>query len=159
LFPATIKANIARMRDDADDESIFEAADMADVHEMISSFAQGYETPVWVDGSPLSGGQKQRIGLARAFFGDPRLVVLDEPNSNLDVPGEQALARAMARARDKGTTVVAITQRPSLLKSVDRIMLLKEGSVQLFGRRDEVLPVLLGTTGGGSGKSADIVEQ
>nr|WP_230532348.1 type I secretion system permease/ATPase [Microvirga roseola] len=144
LFPASIKANIARMRDDATDEEIFEAAELADVHEMISQFAQGYETIVSMDGSPLSGGQKQRIGLARAFFGSPRLVVLDEPNSNLDFPGEQALARAISRAKQKGITVVAITQRPSLLKSVDKIMMIKEGTVQAFGPRDEVIPLITG---------------
>lgn len=142
LFPASIKANIARMREDATDAEVFDAAEIADVHEMISQFAQGYETVVAMDGSPLSGGQKQRIGLARAFFGDPRLVVLDEPNSNLDTPGEQALARALARAKQRKITVVAITQRPALLKSVDKIMILKDGSVQAFGTRDEILPIL-----------------
>lgn len=147
LFPASIKANIGRMREDATDEAIFEAAELADVHEMISQFAQGYETIVGMDGSPLSGGQRQRIGLARAFFGSPRLVVLDEPNSNLDLPGEQALARALARAKTKGITVVAITQRPALLKSVDKVMILKDGTVQAFGRRDEVIPLISGRKG------------
>ncbi|KAA5602005.1 type I secretion system permease/ATPase [Blastochloris sulfoviridis] len=144
LFPATIKANIARMRADATDEAIFEAAELADVHEMISHFAHGYETTIGVDGSPLSGGQKQRIGLARAFYGRPRLVVLDEPNSNLDVAGERALANALVRAKDFQITVVAITQRPALLRSVDKILILKDGAVQAMGKRDEMLAVLAG---------------
>ncbi len=148
LFPASIKANIARMREDATDAAVFDAADLADVHEMISHFAQGYETQIAMDGSPLSGGQKQRIGLARAFFGDPRLVVLDEPNSNLDTPGEMALARALQRAKARSITVVAITQRPALLRHVDRIMILKDGTVQAMGRRDEILPVLFGRSQG-----------
>ncbi len=155
LFPASIKANIARMREDVADDEIFDAADLADVHEMISQFAQGYETIVGMDGSPLSGGQKQRIGLARAFFGNPRLVVLDEPNSNLDFPGEQALARALARAKERGITIIAITQRPALLKSVDKIMILKEGSVQAFGKRDEIIPLMGRGRGEGGSPIAD----
>jgi ATP-binding cassette subfamily C protein len=144
LFPATIKANIGRMRDDARDEDVFDAAETADVHEMISSFAQGYETVVSMDGSPLSGGQRQRIGLARAFYGNPRLIVLDEPNSNLDANGERALAKALVRAKEKQITVVTITQRAALLMSVDKIMILHQGSVQAFGARDEIIPMITG---------------
>ncbi|NJL07882.1 MAG: type I secretion system permease/ATPase [Methylacidiphilales bacterium] len=144
LFPATIKANIARMRDDATDEAIFEAAMLADVHEMVSQFAQGYETMIGMDGGPLSGGQKQRVGLARAFYGRPRLVVLDEPNSNLDVAGERALANALMRAKNFEITVVAITQRPALLRSVDKILILKDGAVQAMGKREEMLALLAG---------------
>ncbi|UPK06526.1 type I secretion system permease/ATPase [Bradyrhizobium sp. 170] len=144
LFPATIKANIGRMRDDARDEDVFDAAETADVHEMISSFAQGYETIVGMDGSPLSGGQRQRIGLARAFYGNPRLIVLDEPNSNLDANGERALAKALVRAKEKQITVVTITQRAALLMSVDKIMILHQGAVQAFGSRDEIIPMITG---------------
>ncbi len=139
LFPASIKANIARMRDDVSDESIFRAAELAGVHDVIADFPQGYETQIAMDGSPLSGGQKQRIALARAFFGDPRLVVLDEPNSNLDLPGEQALADALVRAKEKEITVVAITQRPSLLRSVDKILMLRDGCIEALGSRDEII--------------------
>ena len=146
LFPATIKENIARMRKDASDEAIFDAAELADVHGMISNFAQGYETQIGMDGSPLSGGQKQRIGLARAFFGDPRLVVLDEPNSNLDSAGETALAKALNTAKQRAITVVAITQRPALLRSVDKIMVIKSGTVQAMGHCQEILPMISGQT-------------
>jgi ATP-binding cassette subfamily C protein len=143
LFPGTIKANIARMREDVSDESIFDAANIAGVHEMISQFPAGYETTINIDGSPLSGGQRQRVALARAFFGMPRLIVLDEPNSNLDTAGERALGNALQRAKQQGITVVAITQRPTLLRSVDRIMLLNEGRVHAIGTRDEIMPKLL----------------
>lgn len=142
LFPGTIKANIGRMRDDASDEDIYKAAMLADVHELISTFAQGYETTVAADGSPLSGGQKQRIALARAFFGNPRLVVLDEPNSNLDGTGDAALLRSLEHAKQEKITVITITQRPSLLNCVDKILLLSNGTVTMFGTRQEVLKAL-----------------
>lgn len=156
LFPGTIKQNIARMRDDATDEQIHAAAVLADVHDMIASLPQGYETYVSSDGSPLSGGQKQRIALARAFFGNPRMVVLDEPNSNLDAAGDRALARAIGHAGKNGITVVVITQKPSLLSVVDKIMLLADGSVAMFGEREPVLRKLAGRKpGGGGGQVAD----
>ncbi|HVW55537.1 MAG TPA: type I secretion system permease/ATPase [Rhizobiaceae bacterium] len=142
LFPGTIKANIGRMREDASDDDIYKAAMLADVHELISTFAQGYETMVAADGSPLSGGQKQRIALARAFFGNPRMVVLDEPNSNLDGFGDAALLRALSHAKQEKITVITITQRPSLLNCVDKILLLSNGTVSMFGSRQEVLKAL-----------------
>src|SRR5690606_30083134 len=142
LFPGTIKANIARMRADASDEQIYRAAMLADVHEMIANLPHGYETVVAADGSPLSGGQKQRIALARAFFGDPRLVILDEPNSNLDNAGDAALLRALRHAQENKITVATITQRPALLNSVDKILLLVNGTVALFGMRMDVLSAI-----------------
>ncbi len=150
LFPASIKVNIARMREDALDEDVFEAAMLADIHELVASFPQGYETVIAADGAPLSGGQKQRIGLARAFFGNPRLVVLDEPNSNLDTDGEKALALAMTRAKANGTTVVAITQRHSLLRCVDRIMVMDKGAISAIGERNQILAMISGQTAGES---------
>ncbi|MGA0617190.1 type I secretion system permease/ATPase [Paracoccus sp. KR1-242] len=142
LFPGTIKANIARMRFDASDEDIYQAAVLADVHDMIAKLPEGYETMVAADGSPLSGGQKQRIGLARAFFGNPRLVVLDEPNSNLDTAGDRALSRAMALAKRDRITMIVITQKQAVLRDVDNIMLLADGQIAMFGARDQMLEKL-----------------
>ncbi|OWV91352.1 ABC transporter ATP-binding protein [Rhizobium sp. N122] len=150
LFPGTIKANICRMRDDVEDRQIYEAAVLADVHELIAGFPQGYETIVAADGAPLSGGQKQRIALARAFFGNPKFVVLDEPNSNLDTQGEAALAKALIHAKKQGITTVTITQRPALLQCVDKILVLKEGTVAMFGERIEVLQALSKNNGNSS---------
>jgi ATP-binding cassette subfamily C protein len=152
LFPGTIKANIGRMREDASDEAIYAAAVLADVHELIASFPQGYETFVAADGAPLSGGQKQRIALARAFFGDPKLVVLDEPNSNLDSPGEAALAKALIHARKQKITVVTITQRTALLNYVDKILVLNNGTVSAFGERKEILQAIARSSAGADGR-------
>lgn len=142
LFPGSIKANIARMRAGARDEDVHRAAMLADVHDMIATLPHGYETMVQADGSPLSGGQKQRIALARAFFGNPRLLVLDEPNSNLDTAGDRALANAIKHAGENGITVVVITQKPSLLSVVDKIMLMADGNIAMFGHRQQVLAQL-----------------
>lgn len=155
LFPGTIKDNIGRMRADATDAQIYEAAKLADVHELIADLPQGYETVVAADGAPLSGGQKQRIALARAFFGDPTFVVLDEPNSNLDTAGDKALSRAITHARTSGITTVVVTQKPKLLASVDKVMLLADGRIQLFGERQDVLMRIAGKSGPGSGDSRE----
>ncbi len=144
LFPGTIKANIARLREDAPDELVTRAAQLAGVHDMISTFPDGYETEIGLDGSPLSGGQKQQIALARAFYSEPRLIVLDEPNANLDPNGEAALERAIQHAGELGITVVLVTQRPSILRCVKRICVVKAGQVAAFGERDQVLPRLSG---------------
>jgi len=155
LFPGTIKDNIARMRADATDAQIYEAAHLADVHDMIANLPHGYETFVAADGAPLSGGQKQRIALARAFFGNPRLLVLDEPNSNLDVAGDQALAHALHHAKEQSITAVVITQKPSILGHVDKIALLANGSLAMIGPREEVLKSIRGGDAGNPGTIAD----
>ncbi len=147
LFPGTIKENVCRMRKDLPDERIYEAALLTDVHEMITHLSSGYETVLEPSGAPLSGGQKQRIALARAFLGEPSLVVLDEPNSNLDAAGEQALTDTLQRAKEKGVTVVIVTQRPAVLKSMDKLLVLRAGRVEAFGPPSEVLVRLVRTNG------------
>ncbi len=141
LFEGTIAENIARFGD-LDSEAIVEAAQIAGVHEMILHLPQGYETPIGVDGNALSGGQKQRIGLARALFGKPMLVVLDEPNSNLDEVGEKALVQAITALKAIGRTVVVIGHRPSTFAVMDKLLVLRDGAVIAYGPRDEVLEAL-----------------
>lgn len=143
LFPGTIKANIARLREDASDAQVHRAAQLAGVHEMILRLPEGYETMIGADGSPLSGGQRQRVGLARAFFGAPKLLVLDEPNANLDVAGEQALRTALKQAKAHGINVVLITQRLAILHAVDKVMVLQDGRVTGFAPTSEIMPQLV----------------
>ncbi|MEM5469382.1 type I secretion system permease/ATPase [Celeribacter marinus] len=144
LFPVSVKANIARLRMDATDADIYAAADFAGVHDVITKLPQGYETMLGQDGAPLSGGQKQRIALARAFFGSPSFVVLDEPNSNLDSEGDAALSQAIKKARQKGITTVTITQRQVLLRHVDKVLVLEDGKMKMFGDRDDVVRTVYG---------------
>jgi ATP-binding cassette subfamily C protein len=139
LFPGTIRDNVCRMRDELPDSDVYRAAQSANVHNMITRLANGYETVLDRNGAPLSGGQKQRIALARAFFGDPAVVVLDEPNSNLDAAGEQALASTLAAAKQAKVTTVVITQRPALLNMVDKVLILQGGRLEAFGTPNEVL--------------------
>ena len=116
-----------------------EAARRVDMHEQILRLPQGYDTPLGTDGSNLSGGQRQRIGLARALYGDPSFIVLDEPNSNLDESGEKALVEAIRGLRGDGKTVVLITHRVSTLSAADKILVLADGTLAAFGPRDDVL--------------------
>ena len=150
LFPGTIKENVCRMRDDLPDEKVYAASMLTDVHEMIAQLPSGYETVMERSGAPLSGGQKQRIALARAFFGDPSLVVLDEPNSNLDAAGELALTNTLQRAKENRVTVVVITQRPAVLNSMDKVLVLRAGRVEAFGPPRDVLNRRVQTSNGGS---------
>jgi PrtD family type I secretion system ABC transporter len=138
LFNGTVHDNIARFTE-ADDEAVVRAAKLAGAHEVILSLPQGYMTPIGPTGLALSGGQRQRIGLARAVFGDPRLVVLDEPNSNLDPSGEAALLDALKRLKERAVTVICVTQRPELILHADRILRLSQGQVDAFGPRDELI--------------------
>jgi len=143
LFAGTVAQNISRFHPDPDPEAVIAAARAANVHEMILHLPDGYETQVGDAGAALSGGQRQRIALARALYGNPFLVVLDEPNSNLDAEGEQALTAAILNVRARGGVVVVIAHRPSALAGVDLVLVMGEGRVQSFGPKDEVLSKVL----------------
>lgn len=141
LFEGTIAENIGRFGE-LDPLKVVEAAKMAGVHEMILRLPQGYDTRLASGSSGLSGGQRQRIGLARALYGSPRLVVLDEPNSNLDESGETALSQALETLKTQEVTVVVVSHKKPVLKQMDKILLMAEGQVKAFGERDEVLKAL-----------------
>jgi ABC-type protease/lipase transport system fused ATPase/permease subunit len=141
LFEGTVAENIARLGT-VDSEKVVAAAKDAGLHDLILHLPEGYDTPLGPGGRGLSPGQRQRIGLARALYGAPKLVVLDEPNSNLDSDGEAALGAALGRLRQAGVTTVIITHRANILAAVDKILLLRAGAVEAFGRRDEILPRL-----------------
>ncbi|GGG25541.1 peptidase [Caldovatus sediminis] len=142
LFDGTVFRNIARMGE-AEPEEVFAAARLAGCHEMILRLPQGYDTEIGDGGQHLSGGQRQLIGLARAMFGNPKLVILDEPNSNLDGDAEAGLMRALAELKQRGTTVVLVSHRPTLVQGVDKVLLLRDGAVEMFGPRVEVLKRLM----------------
>jgi len=143
LFSGSIAENIARFRE-TDPQKVVEAAQQAGVHELILRLPQGYDTVLGEDGSGLSGGQKQRVALARALYGNPSLVVLDEPNSNLDTVGEAALASAIAHMKAQGTSVILVTHRSSALAQADKLLVLNEGRLQAFGPSQDVLKALSG---------------
>nr|KDP73321.1 ABC transporter [Ensifer adhaerens] len=138
LLPGTIAANISRFEPDAADEAVVAAARAAHANDLILSQTKGYQTPIGPGSNNLSGGERQRIGLARAFYGSPRLLVLDEPNANLDSEGEAALGRALRDAKARGVTVVIVTHRISIATTCDRILVMKDGRIDDFGPTDEV---------------------
>jgi ATP-binding cassette subfamily C exporter for protease/lipase len=141
LFEGTLAENIARFGK-IDSTQVIAAARSAGLHDMILRFPKGYDTPIGEAGALLSGGQRQRIGLARAIYGDPALIVLDEPNANLDDAGEAALVKTVQDMKAKGKTVILITHRPGILAVADRLLLLQDGRVQAEGPRDAVLAAL-----------------
>ncbi len=145
LFTGSISENISRFGD-ADPEKIVAAAKLSGVHELVLKLPQGYDTVIGASGGALSGGQRQRIGLARAVYNNPKLLVLDEPNSNLDDQGERELVEALQRIKANGCTIIVISHRTMILQCVDKILAIKEGTVVGFGPRDQILANLTGST-------------
>lgn len=141
LLPGTVAENIARFRDDGplDYAAVLEAAELAGIQDIIQALPEGYNTRVGFDGHTFSGGQRQRVALARALYGNPSLVVLDEPNSNLDSIGEQSLGRTLNVVRNRGATVVIITHRVSMLMFCDDLLVMNAGAIHAFGSRDAIM--------------------
>jgi PrtD family type I secretion system ABC transporter len=139
LFGGSIAENIGRFRDEITAEEIIEAATLSGVHQMIQSFPDGYETQIGVGGGQLSGGQRQRIGLARAIFGKPSFVILDEPNANLDSEGEEALSKTILALKAQGVTVIFVTHKISLVAVSDKVLVLNAGKMQAFGPTKDLL--------------------
>jgi ATP-binding cassette subfamily C protein len=143
LFTGTVAQNICRFDSEAKSDDIIAAAKEAGVHDMIIKMRDGYNTQVGEQGAALSAGQAQRVALARAVYGDPFLIVLDEPNSNLDTEGDEALTRAVRGARERGAVVVVVAHRPIGIEAVDQILVLKDGRMQAFGPKEQVLAQVL----------------
>nr|WP_320115701.1 type I secretion system permease/ATPase [uncultured Desulfuromonas sp.] len=142
LFPGTVAENISRLNE-VSSEDVIAAAQQAGVHELILTLPGGYDTRIGEGGIVLSGGQRQRIGLARALFGKPKLVILDEPNSNLDDEGEKALLASWPTLKEQGTTLIVVSHKPGLLAGVDKILMLRNGQLAMFGPRDAVFQKLM----------------
>jgi PrtD family type I secretion system ABC transporter len=139
LFADTVASNISRLRREVDDEEVIEAAKLAGVYDAILRLPNGFETRIGEGGFAVSGGIRQRIALARAVFGSPSLVVLDEPSSNLDSDGDAALLACIEELKSRGTTVVVVTHRPHTLGAVGKLLVLRDGMIQSMGPRDEVV--------------------
>jgi ABC-type protease/lipase transport system fused ATPase/permease subunit len=154
LFDGTAAQNIARFDVNADPAKIVEAAQLANVHDLIMRLPKGYDTPLGENGARLSAGQRQRVALARCLYGDPVLFVLDEPNSNLDAEGEAALDRAIRVSMARGASVVVIAHRPSALASIQQILVLSEGRTVALGPRDEILQKVLNRPAPGNAPAA-----
>jgi ABC-type protease/lipase transport system fused ATPase/permease subunit len=142
LLAGTVGQNIGRMIRGAPSEAVLDAAQRAGVHDLVLRFAKGYDTEVGDNGQRLSAGQRQHIGLARAFYGNPPFIVLDEPNSNMDGSSEQALMKALRATKAAGTTLIVISHRPDTLRDADKLLVLRDGAVDLFGPAPEVLAKL-----------------
>lgn len=142
LFPGTVAENISRFDPHAEESKIIEAAMLAGIHEMIQKLPKGYNTELIDNGASLSGGQRQRIGLARAVYGVPPMIVLDEPNSNLDVIGEAALINTINELKDRGVTVILVTHKSNILAMTDEILVISAGQIQAHGGREEIMTVM-----------------
>ena len=139
LFNGTIKENIARMESDPDPDEVIKASKLAGAHDIISRLPEGYETDIGIGGTSLSGGQRQRVALARAFYGNPKVIILDEPNASLDDKGELALMQALNNCKEQEITTIIISHKPNVLSFVDMILILQEGMVVAYGTRDEIM--------------------
>lgn len=142
LFDGTVSENIARFSAEKDDQKVLEASRLAGVHELITALPEGYDTQLGEGGARLSAGQRQRVGLARALYGGPFLIVLDEPNSNLDAEGEMALTHAIKQMRAKGSIVIIVAHRPSVISAVDQVLVVKDGQQAAFGPKETVMAKL-----------------
>jgi PrtD family type I secretion system ABC transporter len=143
LFSGTVRDNIARFREGVTDEEVVAAAGLAGVHDLILRMPKGYDTDIGESGVVLSAGQRQRVGLARAMLGEPALIVLDEPNASLDAEGEDALLKAIEAMKAKGSTIIVVAHKPGIFRSADKLLVLRDGRIDLFGPKDQVMSRLM----------------